>query len=197
MAMVAWQPPTTILPAGPSTITWSRSGRRRSRPSGCATTTAPLDHNKVARAEKAAAHLRQVGPRDATAGTCPATTTRNSSATPIAAYKQEARPGSITPYMIRGRVACPSRSKLAHNNSGWPPRSATSAGQGRNHRRPELVEQPGPPEERAQRRGASPSDRATPMGSRTLIRYEIWDDLDRRHQLRGLTGPTRQSRRRS
>ena len=136
------------------------------------------DHNKVARAEKAAALYARSAPGIAHAWHMPGHTYTELKRYADAAYQQEGSARVDHAYMIRDRVMPFEIHNYPHNNQ-WLATSLGNIGRAgdavtvaRN-----LVEQPRDPQKNGPNDGGSPQRSGRLRWAETLIRYELWDDL--------------------
>jgi peroxiredoxin len=136
------------------------------------------DHNKVARAEKAAALYAKAAPGIAHAWHMPGHTYTELKRYADAAYQQEGSARVDHAYMIRDRVMPFEIHNYAHNNQ-WLATSLSHVGRAhdsiivaRN-----LVEQPRDPQKNGPNDGGSPQRSGRLRWVETLVRYELWDDL--------------------
>ena len=136
------------------------------------------DHNKVARAEKAAALYARSAPGIAHAWHMPGHTYTELKRYADAAYQQEGSARVDHAYMIRDRVMPFEIHNYAHNNQ-WLATSLNHVGRARDAIivARNLVEQPRDPQKNGPNDGGSPQRSGRLRWVETLIRYELWDDL--------------------
>ena len=136
------------------------------------------DHNKVARAEKAAALYARSAPGIAHAWHMPGHTYTELKRYADAAYQQEGSARVDHAYMIRDRVMPFEIHNYAHNNQ-WLATSLGNIGRARDAITVarNLVEQPRDPQKNGPNDGGSPQRSGRLRWVETLIRYELWDDL--------------------
>ena len=136
------------------------------------------DHNKVPRAEKAAALYARSAPGIAHAWHMPGHTYTELKRYADAAYQQEGSARVDHAYMIRDRVMPFEIHNYAHNNQ-WLATSLGNIGRARDAIivARNLVEQPRDPQKNGPNDGGSPQRSGRLRWVETLIRYELWDDL--------------------
>ena len=136
------------------------------------------DHQKPARAEKAAALYAKTAPGIAHAWHMPGHTYTELKRYADAAYQQEGSARVDHAYMIRDRVMPFEIHNYAHNNQ-WLATSLGHVGRARDAVTVarNLVEQPRDPQKNGPSDGGSPQRSGRLRWVETLIRYELWDDL--------------------
>ncbi len=136
------------------------------------------DHNKVARAEKAAALYAPSAPGIAHAWHMPGHTYTELKRYSDAAYQQEGSARVDHAYMNHDRVMPFEIHNYAHNNQ-WLATSLNHVGRARDAIivARNLVEQPRDPQKNGPNDGGSPQRSGRLRWVETLVRYELWDDL--------------------
>ena len=179
MAMVAWQNagPDTSRQALDVTIE-SVLDKESLHPGGHHYRIHLWDHQKPARAEKAAALYARSAPGIAHAWHMPGHTYTELKRYADAAYQQEGSARVDHAYMIRDRVMPFEIHNYAHNNQ-WLATSLSNIGRARDALAVarNLVEQPRDPQKNGPNDGGSPQRSGRLRWVETLIRYELWDDL--------------------
>ena len=179
MAMVAWQNAGTDTSRQALDVTIeSVLDKEPLHPGGHHYRIHLWDHNKVARAEKAAGLYAKSAPGIAHAWHMPGHTYTELKRYADAAYQQEGSARVDHAYMIRDRVMPFEIHNYAHNNQ-WLATSLSNIGRARDAIivARNLVEQPRDPQKNGPNDGGSPQRSGRMRWVETLIRYELWDDL--------------------
>ena len=136
------------------------------------------DHQKAARAEKAAALYAKAAPGIAHAWHMPGHTYTELFRYADAAYQQEGSARVDHAYMIRDRVMPFEVHNYAHNNQ-WLATSLSNVGRARDAIAVarNLVEQPRDPQKNGPNDGGSAQRSGRLRWAEVLARYELWDDL--------------------
>jgi len=136
------------------------------------------DHNKVQRAEKAAALYARSAPGIAHAWHMPGHTYTELKRYADAAYQQEGSARVDHAAMLKNRTMPFEIHNYAHNNQ-WLATSLSNIGRARDAIivARNLVEQPRDPQKNGPNDGGSPQRSGRLRWVETLIRYELWDDL--------------------
>jgi peroxiredoxin len=136
------------------------------------------DHQKPARAEKAAALYAKAAPGIAHAWHMPGHTYTELKRYADAAYQQEGSARVDHAYMIRDRVMPFEIHNYAHNNQ-WLATSLGHVGRARDAIvvARNLVEQPRDPQKNGPNDGGSPQRSGRIRWAETLAKFELWDDL--------------------
>ena len=136
------------------------------------------DHQKAARAEKAAALYAKSAPGIAHAWHMPGHTYTELKRYADAAYQQEGSARVDHAYMIRDWVMPFEIHNYAHNNQ-WLATSLGHVGRARDaiSVSRNLVEQPRDPQKNGPNDGGSSQRSGRLRWAETLVRYELWDDL--------------------